>query len=73
MEIENITLSSFFKELSNKLDNNELEKKDILILIDFYLSYKNLSLTPPSDMEQINNDNFMKYFSLGYYIYNFLM
>ena len=82
----NDELAVFFKDLARSLELNTLNQDQLKLISEFHMSYKfNDSVNPipsqnqyPSnnhveDKDSFEGNEFMKFVSLGWYIYNHLI
>jgi|UppTromicrDC3135_1034486.scaffolds.fasta_scaffold01868_1 hypothetical protein len=61
------SMGSFLRNLANNIENNTLSNNDIKKLFEFYIKFKF------DDNNNNSNDYNLKYFTLGWYIYNNLL
>lgn len=57
-------ISSFLRELADNIDNNTISKDDFLIAVNAYKKFH--------DNNRNMSENDMKYYTLGWYIYEVL-
>jgi uncharacterized protein YqhQ len=66
-----LKLSTFLRGLIISLESGEVSNKELQRINDFYMSHKNNSELQTQSFNE--ETDFMKYFTLGFYIYKFLL
>ena len=59
-------LVKFLRELSNSIENNDIEDKKLLEISKFFMKFK-------FDDGEYERDEMVKYMSLGWYIYTYIL
>lgn len=59
-------LVKFLRELSNSIENNDIEDKKLVEISKFFMKFK-------FDDGEYERDEMVKYMSLGWYIYTYIL
>tara|TARA_B110000438_G_C15806888_1_gene647825 strand:- start:740 stop:976 length:237 start_codon:yes stop_codon:yes gene_type:complete len=65
----NEILVNFLKELTNQLENNQIENNNIIKISQFMMSYNFESSNNNEIDEDFSRGDMVKFLSLGWYIY----
>jgi hypothetical protein len=65
--IKESDVSKFLRELADKMDDETLSEDEKRLISEFYMEYKG------NQTEISESKEFMKFFTLGWYIYNNLV
>ena len=63
-------LVKFLRELSNSIENNDIEDKKLLEISKFFMKFKFYENGVYGEYEK---DEMVKYMSLGWYIYTYIL
>jgi hypothetical protein len=63
-------LKNFLKELVDDMENNKLNDNEIKIIGEFYMNYKFKNSLDKQNNIFLNDKKYIKYLSLGWYIYS---
>lgn len=67
-------LIKFLRELADGLEKEEIEEKEQSYISEFFMKYKFMDgIMQMMNQEDKDKDEIIKYFSLGWYIYTFLL
>lgn len=77
-ETPNRDIEIFLKNLSESVKNDKLSAKQLQLVGEFYLSYSfqsDIEIERENDKESdcVDNDELIKFLSLGWYMYTFLI
>jgi hypothetical protein len=68
--MDNKILSSFYRELADLIDNDQIDQDGIKELGDFYMSYNFYNNIGEQNIEE---KEFKKFLVLGWYIYSMIL
>jgi len=70
-------LKNFLKELVDDMENDKLKDDEIKLIGEFYMSYKFQNFIDIENNQnissKINEKKYIKYLSLGWYIYSIIL
>jgi len=68
-----VLLSKFLRKLADCLDSNLLTENQVQIIGEFYVSYVYQDKPENDDPEIFDQEEFMKFIFLGFYVYKILL
>ncbi len=71
--INKILLIPFLKHLTDCLENDKLEPKQIQLIGEFFMKFKCAEQVKKETDKEFSEEEIMKFFTLGYYVYQFLL
>nr|QBK85388.1 MAG: hypothetical protein LCIVAC01_01970 [Iridovirus LCIVAC01] len=71
--INKILLIPFLKHLTDYLENDKLEPKQVQLIGEFFMKFKCAEQVKKETNKEFSEEEIMKFFTLGYYVYQFLL